>query len=229
MAVVLLVRHAQASFGAADYDALSSLGERQSAVLGRRLTALPRIDRVVHGAMRRQRDTARLALAARDGVPPHGTDARWDEYDHEAILAASLPDAAARTAFHEQVAAADDPRRVFQEQFTRALRRWTGGAAPVPDLEAFSAFRTRVTAALTALTGDLARSETAVVVTSGGVIAAVCAAQLGLDGDRWAALNHVLVNTSITKLVVGRSGTTLLSLNDHAHLEGEPRELLTYR
>ena len=35
MAVVYLVRHGQASFGAADYDVLSDAGRRQAAVLGR--------------------------------------------------------------------------------------------------------------------------------------------------------------------------------------------------
>ena len=34
MGVVLLVRHGQASFGAADYDVLSPLGERQAAATG---------------------------------------------------------------------------------------------------------------------------------------------------------------------------------------------------
>ena len=34
VADLYLVRHGQASFGAADYDKLSALGERQSALLG---------------------------------------------------------------------------------------------------------------------------------------------------------------------------------------------------
>ena len=37
MGVVLLVRHGQASWGAADYDNLSEVGEQQSRVLGRAL------------------------------------------------------------------------------------------------------------------------------------------------------------------------------------------------
>jgi broad specificity phosphatase PhoE len=68
-----------------------------------------------------------------------------------------------------------------------------------------------------------------VVVTSGGVISAVCAGLLGLDDAAWAGLNRVIVNTAITKLVHGRSGTTLLSVNDHAHLETQPKDFLTYR
>lgn len=39
MSQILLVRHGQASWGSADYDVLSPLGEKQSAVLGEALAA----------------------------------------------------------------------------------------------------------------------------------------------------------------------------------------------
>jgi broad specificity phosphatase PhoE len=229
MAVVLLVRHGQASFGAADYDALSPTGEEQARIIGRRLAALPRVDRVVHGTMRRQRDTATLLAEALPTAPRWSTDAGWDEYDHEALLRAAAPTPAEQEALGRAVAAAPDPRRAFQEQFDRALARWTGGRDDDDYPEHFGAFADRVAAAVERLVGDLDRSETAVVATSGGVIAAVAAAHLGLDARRWAALNRVIVNTSVTKLVTGRSGVTLLSLNDHAHLEALDRRLLTYR
>ncbi|WP_344211689.1 hypothetical protein [Kribbella sancticallisti] len=45
--------------------------------------------------------------------------------------------------------------------------------------------------------------------------------------DLWLRLNPVTVNTAITKLVSGRSGLTLISFNEHGHLDGS--ELLSYR
>jgi broad specificity phosphatase PhoE len=45
---VLLVRHGQASWGAADYDVLSPLGERQAVATGTFLAGV-RPDAVVHG------------------------------------------------------------------------------------------------------------------------------------------------------------------------------------
>jgi len=36
------------------------------------------------------------------------------------------------------------------------------------------------------------------------------------------------VNTSVTKVVVGDRGATLVSFNEHGHLETHP-DLLTYR
>ena len=37
------------------------------------------------------------------------------------------------------------------------------------------------------------------------------------------------VNTGVTKLVTGRRGVTMVSFNEHGHLEGRDPELLTYR
>jgi hypothetical protein len=38
----------------------------------------------------------------------------------------------------------------------------------------------------------------------------------------------VCVNSGVTKLVTGRRGVTLVSFNEHTHLESQPG-LLTYR
>jgi hypothetical protein len=48
----------------------------------------------------------------------------------------------------------------------------------------------------------------------------------GGDG-LWSRLNPVTINTAITKVVSGRSGLTVVSYNEHAHLDGT--ELLSYR
>ena len=44
----------------------------------------------------------------------------------------------------------------------------------------------------------------------------------------WSRLSKVVVNSSVTKVVLGRRGTSLVSFNDHGHLEGR-EGLLTYR
>jgi len=65
MGVLLLVRHGQASLGTADYDRLSDVGRRQAQVTGARLARTDlAVDRVVSGALTRQRDTAEAVLAA---------------------------------------------------------------------------------------------------------------------------------------------------------------------
>jgi len=42
----------------------------------------------------------------------------------------------------------------------------------------------------------------------------------------WARFNAVIVNASVTRIVVGSSGARLLTFNEHAALD---RELVTYR
>ncbi|MET0236298.1 MAG: histidine phosphatase family protein, partial [Kibdelosporangium sp.] len=110
--------------------------------------------------------------------------------------------------------------REFQLALDKALRGWTGTAG-------WRKFGDETNAALADLLDGL--EGTAVVFTSGGVIAAICAKLWGLDGEGFVAVNRVTANGGMTKLVHGRSGTSLVSFNDHAHFEGEHRELLTYR
>jgi broad specificity phosphatase PhoE len=86
-----------------------------------------------------------------------------------------------------------------------------------------------VTAALGDVADGLGKGQTAVVVSSGGAIAAISAALLSVPAEALVAFNHVSVNTAITKLVVGRSGTTLISSNEHAHLDEADGSLISYR
>jgi hypothetical protein len=38
-----------------------------------------------------------------------------------------------------------------------------------------------------------------------------------------------MINGGLTKLIVGAGGVNLLSVNEHAHLEGPDGSLVTYR
>ena len=83
---ILLVRHGQASWGAADYDVLSPLGERQAAAVGACWPTY-RAGAVVHGAMRRQRRDGRAdGRGGRLGRGVLLSTSAWDEMDHLAVL-----------------------------------------------------------------------------------------------------------------------------------------------
>ena len=210
MPVVLLVRHGQASFGADDYDVLSETGLRQSEVVGGELTRRGlRSPVVVSGGLRRQQDTARTALPGR----ALRVDRRWDEYDHLGLLERYPSDGPA-----------DGSSRSMQVRLDAALTSWVDD----PD-GGWDDFSGGAGQALHDLLADLGSGRDAVVFTSGGVVAAVCAALLGLGASGVVALNRVAVNGGITKLVAGRGGVSLVAYNDHAHFEGDARELLTYR
>jgi broad specificity phosphatase PhoE len=222
MPLVLLVRHGQASFGAEDYDVLSETGVEQSRMLGAALAAQGLAPgALVHGAMRRQRDTASaLAEGAGWRLRPE-VDRGWDEFDHVAVVSAVSRGPAAGADLAD--------RRTFQRVFEEATARWSGGAHDTEYDEPWPAFLGRVREALDRA---LDRDAVTVAVTSGGPIAAACAQLVDRDAATdvlprlWTSFNTVLANASVTRVVQGSTGRRLLSFNEHSHL---PRTLLTYR
>src|SRR5262245_44164274 len=88
MPTIYLIRHGQASFGAADYDVLSAMGAQQSKVVGEELARRGVMaDQVWSGTLSRQRATAAGAvpdLECRE-------DPRWNEYDMDTLLTRYLP------------------------------------------------------------------------------------------------------------------------------------------
>jgi broad specificity phosphatase PhoE len=119
--------------------------------------------------------------------------------------------------------------REFQRILDEALSAWVAAGLRSSCREPWPRFERRLAAAVDDLAGDLGKGETALVVSSGGAIAAITAARLGLRAGALIALNRVSINTGITKLVVGRGGVTLISSNEHAHLEEVGVSLVTYR
>ncbi|HLJ03048.1 MAG TPA: histidine phosphatase family protein [Solirubrobacteraceae bacterium] len=222
MPTVYLIRHAQGSFGSEDYDVLSERGREQVAALadGLRARGAGSPARVVSGSLRRQRDTA-AALGLRVAVDP-----RWNEYHDREILV-----------HHGEVPAglehhAGDPplsSREFQSILNGALGGWIDAGRDGPCSETWPAFRARALDALDEVAESLGSGETALVVSSGGVIGAVTAALMGLPDHALIAFNHVSINTGVTKLAVGRSGITVISVNEHGHLERGGGSLVTYR
>jgi len=219
MGHLLLVRHGQASWDGDDYDVLSERGHEQGRLLGAALVARGvRPDVVVGGGMRRHRETVENIVSGGGfaGVEVE-VDAGWDEYDHVSMLA-QVP-----TSFAGEKPTAAE----FQAWMEQATDRWIRGEHAADYHEPFSEFTRRVEEALHRAVGGA--SGTTLVVTSGGPIAWVTASLLGGGAALWSRLNVVCVNTGLTKLVTGRRGVTLVSFNEHSHLEGHDPELLTYR
>src|SRR3954452_23296173 len=119
MAVILLIRHAQGSFGTSDYDVLSETGERQAVALHAALAARGvGADRLFAGAMRRQRDTALPWTRARARLT---AGPRWDEYDSGAVLRAHGEVPASLEAHGDAVPLSS---RDFQAVLDPAVERW---------------------------------------------------------------------------------------------------------
>lgn len=215
MAVALLVRHGQASFGAAEYDELSELGREQSRTVGAAWAAHGvRIDRAVSGALRRQRGTAELCLEAAGLERELAVDDRFDEYDHLGLAAALRKDPLPTSS------------REFQVVLDAALHRWISGEWTPAGTLPWNEFTERARAGLDEFLVTLGKGGAGAVFTSGGVITALCARLLDLTPAGCVALHRVVVNGGVTKIVAGRGGTALISFNEHQHLAADR---ITYR
>jgi len=223
---VRLVRHAQASFGSADYDQLSARGLQQAQHLARWLAAEARrpYGLVVRGSMLRHAQTlAPIEQAFADAgrpLPPARIDPAWNEFDHEAILRAY----AAADADHSALTKArGGDWNAIRTILLHALQQWRDGAFDGLVPESWATFAARVAAARASLAdaeGDL------LVVTSGGAISRCAQAALDIDDARMIELNMALRNTGISDFHRGAERWRMLSWNELPHLAAPDEQSL---
>jgi len=228
-----LVRHAQASFGSADYDQLSERGEQQAQRLARWLVADPelRFAHVVSGTLKRHAQTlvpvTQAFAAAGRPLPPAEQDADWNEFQHEAVVrawAATHADdpllAAARNASDRRPLQASGTwspdRRTIHALLAAALHAWAAGELDGAVPETWDAFGARVARARARLAA-LPRGKV-LVVSSGGPITRCAQFALGCDAQRAVQLNLALRNTALSEFRGGGTGWDLHIWNMLPHL-----------
>ena len=237
MSVLTLVRHAQASLFAANYDELSDLGREQSRLLGQYWARQIDFDEVYCGPRLRQQQTAEIV-----GAVYSQAGRRWpepvvlpelDEYDFASLLRHLAPvlsdqDAAFAEllARHRRDESGPDRSRNFQKMFEALTLYWATVAVAVEGIEAFPAFRERVAHGLRRVTQAPGSGRRVALFTSAGFIGT--AVRLALDAPDRTALevNWRVRNCSLTEFVFTRNRFTLDSFNAIPHLEGPA--LLTY-
>jgi broad specificity phosphatase PhoE len=228
MAELVLVRHAQASFGADDYDKLSELGWRQSRWLGEYFAERgAAFDCVVLGSLRRHAQTLAGIAEGMGRTFGREEDARLNEYDSHGLLRAY---GVAPGGKRELPPGSD--RRAHFRILREALYAWTDGSllSGNPDgapLEPFAEFRGRVLAALASLRARPAKRV--LVVSSGGPIATILTEVLGMPLRGVVDLNLQTRNTGITELQAGANRIQFVSFNNVPHLDRPDRPgTLTY-
>ncbi len=217
---VRLVRHAQASFGSADYDQLSVRGQQQAQHLGRWLVAESRrpYSLVVCGSMLRHAQTLapieQAFAAAGRPLPAARIDPAWNEFDHEAILRAY----AAATPDHSELAKArGGDWNAIRTVLLHALQQWRDGAFDGLVPESWGEFAARVASARAGI-ADADGDGDLLIVSSGGAISRCAQAALDLDDARMIELNMALRNTGISDFHRGAERWRMLSWNELPHL-----------
>lgn len=221
MAELVLVRHAQASFGSDDYDRLSELGWQQSRWLGDHFRAMDQpFDHVVIGGQRRHRETAQ-GIAETLGLDREPeVMAGLNEYDFVSVLAAFMEG-------REMPAEANDDRRAHFRLLRDALTAWSRDEIKGPLPERWSDFEARVAGAL----GRLARrgDERILVVSSGGPISMTLKRVLEVTPDMMIRLNLQMKNTGYSRCLANGQAVFLNLFNATPHLDAPERaHALTY-
>lgn len=210
MGRVVLIRHAQASFGAADYDRLSPLGHQQADWLAGYFRAHDLMfDRVIRGDLRRHRETA-AALATHGIGPEPAIDPRLDEFDYDPL----------QDAYHRATGIGPAATRAeFLAVFPEVLTGWAEGRL-TGARESFADFETRVADAVDEFT---AQDRTTLIVTSGGVIGMVLRRILRLDIRATADVMLSIHNASVHELTPEAGSLRLSLFNAIPHFDPTER------
>jgi broad specificity phosphatase PhoE len=230
MGAIYFIRHGQASFGSNNYDQLSPLGHEQGRVLGAALKARGVVpDLIISGSMKRHQETAINCLETLGCSLQMELHQGVNEFHHENVIEVAEPRYVDKLVMMSEMAASGDPKRSFQTFFKGAVSRWVEGGFAHEYAESWADFRARCVAALDDIVRQTSPKGTTLVFTSGGTISVICAHLLGLSDAQAFTINWTLANAGVTKLLAGRDGLHLISINEHAHLEGGEKALLTYR
>ena len=222
MGNLYLVRHGQASFGAADYDQLSELGQRQSVRLGeyfanKGLT----FDAVLTGTLRRHAQTwAGIAQGAGLGNTQPLEWPGLNEYDSEAVIATIHP---------HKLEKPDSPE-MYRHHF-RLLRdgltQWMNGVVSPRGMPTYPDFLAGVTSAL-----DHVRKQhtgNVLIVSSGGPISTAVGHILGTTPETTIELNLRIRNSSVTEFAFTPKRHMLVTYNTLPHLdEADYADWVTY-
>lgn len=216
MSTLVLMRHGQASFGAARYDALSELGQAQARATGQwmRKQGL-QLNAVLHGPRQRQADTAALLLDESGYEIPRNQTTALDEFaEGEEIFSA-----AEQLLGRSMELDAGRARLEVLRDYDATCRAWANGEVLIPGRNSLSDFRAQLRDWLHAHTQtQQTAGQLEVVVTSAGSIAALVCEVMGLPDASWYSLLRVIRNASLTEVLYSKGKVSLLSFNGVNHL-----------
>ena len=215
MGNLYLVRHGQASFGAADYDNLSELGHKQSVKLGEhfRQTGVT-FDAVITGTLKRHVQTWQgIAL----GMQREDNDAlAWlglNEYDPAAVIAAIHSEPLHKPTSAEEV-------KGHFRLLRTGLAAWMQGETEPVGMARYADFLAGVTSAL-----DHVRAShfghNVLIVSSGGPISMAVGHVLGIGPDATIELNLRIRNSALSELAFTPKRHVLVSYNTVPHLDSK--------
>jgi broad specificity phosphatase PhoE len=224
MGTLHLVRHGQASFGAADYDQLSELGTRQCVALGEWMARRGlRFEAVLRGSLRRHVQSLDAITHGYADVASLPAALEWpglNEYDSEALIRAVHPGPLAKP----------DTPEIYRHHFRllrEGMQAWMAGSAAPVGMPAYADWVAGIVSALDHVrqrhSGDV------LIVSSGGPISTAVGHVLGTASETMIELNLRIRNSSLTEFAFTPKRHMLVSYNHLPHLDHPDRaEWVTY-
>jgi broad specificity phosphatase PhoE len=221
MPTLYLVRHGQASFGAADYDNLSELGHNQAQQLGAYFKAKKlRFDAAYLGTLRRHTQTFE-GIAKGLGLEPQAlapqARAGLNEYDSEAVLASMQTPGA-------QLLQSPHTPEGYRQHFRRlreGLAAWMDGSLQPSGMPSYTDFVSGITQVLDEVRHTHGNRDDArvLLVSSGGPISTALGQVLGASAPTTIELNFRIRNSSVTELAFTPKRHMLVTYNTLPHLD----------
>lgn len=221
MGTLYLVRHGQASFGADDYDVLSSMGQQQSERLGEYFKYKGIVfDAALTGTLNRQIQTfagicrgmgMNLEASKRSGL---------NEYDAEAVIAA----------IHTHKLEKPTSPEMYRNHFRLlkdGLAQWMAGVVSPRGMPSYTDFVAGITGVLDHI--KTSYSGNVLIVSSGGPIATAVGHVLGTSPESTIDLNLRIRNCSVTEFAFTPKRHMLVTYNTLPHLDApEHADWITY-
>lgn len=235
MSRIFFIRHGQASFGADDYDCLSTLGEEQARVLGEHLSNLGVTpSNIISGEMKRHIQTQHHVISQMTDVTLENTSShtlsQLNEFDPQSVLGAYDPRLAEPIGMRNLLAGHPSPDKEFIRIFSSAMAKWIHDEKGEIYPEAYHIFEARALDGLHKIVELTPRGEDTLVFTSGGVISIMILNLLGIPKNKMLQINKDLVNCGVTQATIRRDGPVLITMNEHpAFMHQENSHLITLK
>ena len=229
MSELYLVRHAQASFGATNYDQLSDLGHQQSRWLGEHLGMRGiSFDTLVVGDMHRHHQTMDGICA---GMDMDGSNRLvlpgLNEYSF-AEMTEAYGLSHGDDPLYQQIAADPSDRKNYYRLLRKVLTVWTRNEIPNV-AETWVDFKARVDDAQQQIQGMADSGKRILAIGSGGSISTFVGLVLGILDENIFDLNLQYKNTAISHFFFNAKKMNLTGFNGVPHLDtNQMEEFVTY-
>lgn len=232
MSKLYFFRHAQASYGAQNYDKLSEHGIQQSKELGKYLVHKNiTFDKIFSGPLERQKHTYHLVKNEYAGhklnIPEAIILDGLKEHEGTEAFKENIPELIRTVPFIKELfdKIETNPKLAKRNSllaFQYFMDKWAEGKIKVPNALSWEAFRNATKNALQTILEQTGKGETIAIFSSGGTISSIAAEAIQLKNESSiAAMNFSIRNTSFSTFLYSKNNFNLLSLNEIPHLQDE--------